>query len=197
MKKLKLALTLLTIAIMVAPFAYVIIAYRDNLIDLVLPPQLSNIGQSLGQSSGENPSSSSTSPINITGSDFQVPQIVGTPQYNPTTGDFSLAINATNPLSNKISVEQLSVQIESKDGSGLVGNISIPQSINIQPGESGIINVEGVIPQQLYNQINGQNTGNIDFNNIVLKNLDVTVGGIKVHIDQVDPDSIQSILGGS
>ena len=91
------------------------------------------------------------------------------------------------PLPNEISVEHLSVQIQSKDDSGLVGNISIPQQINIQPGESSIINVEGIIPQQLYNQINGQNTGNIDINNIVLKNLDVTVGGIKVHIDQVDP----------
>ena len=197
MNRVKLSLTLLTIAIIVGPFAYVAIAYRDNLIGLVLPPQLSNLGQSLSQNSGENPFSSSNSPINLTGSNFQVPQVVGTPQYNPATGDFNVAINATNPLSNKISVEQLSVQIESKDGSGLVGNISIPQAINIQPGESAIINIEGVIPQQLYNQINGQNTGNIDVNNIVLKNLDVTVGGVKVHIDQVDPASIQSILGGS
>ena len=197
MNKVKIALTLLTIAIIVGPFAYVAIAYSDNLIGLVLPPQFSNLGQSLSQNSGENPFSSSNSPINLTGSNFQVPQLVGTPQYNPATGDFSLAINATNPLSNEISVDQLSVQIQSKDDSGLIGNISIPQAINIQPGESAIINVEGVIPQQLYNQINGQNTGNIDFNNIVLKNLDVTVGGIKVHIDQVDPASIQSILGGS
>jgi hypothetical protein len=201
MKKLKLALTLLTIAIIVGPFAYVAIACSNNLIDLVLPPQLSNLGQSLSQNSGENPSSSSTgpstSPINLTGSNFQAPQIVGTPQYNPVTGDFSVAINATNPLSNKISVDQLSVQIQSKDNSSLIGNISIPQALNIQPGESAIINVEGVMPQQLYNQINGQNATNIDFNNIILKNLDVTVGGVKVHMDQVDPASLQSVLGGS
>ena len=57
MNKLKIALTLLTVAIMVGPFAYVAIAYRDNLIGLVLPPQFSNLGQSLGQNSGENPSS--------------------------------------------------------------------------------------------------------------------------------------------
>ena len=197
MNKVKLALTLLTIAIIVGPFAYVALAYRNNLIGLVLPPQFSNLGQSLGQNLGEYPSSSSTSPINITGSNFQVPQLVGTPQYNPATGDFNVAINATNPLPNEISVSQLSVQIQSKDNSSLVGNISIPQELNIQPGQSAIINIEGVIPQQLYNQISGQNTGNIDINNIVLKNLDVTVGGIKVHLDQFDPASIQSYLGGS
>jgi hypothetical protein len=196
MKKLKIALTLLTVAIIVGPFAYVLIAYHDNLVGLVLPPQFSNLGKSLGQSHGENPSSSSSNPINLTGTNFQVPQLVGIPQYNPVTGDFNVAINATNPLSNEISVDELSVQIQSKDGSGLIGNISIPQPINIKPGESSIINVEGVIPQQLYNQINNQNTGNLDFNNVVLKNLDVTVGGVKVHIDQVDQSSLQSALGG-
>ncbi len=196
MNKLKIALTLLTVAIVVGPFAYVAIAYRDNLIGLILPPQFSNLAKSMGQDSEQNPSSPSSNPINITGSNFQVPELVGTPQYDPVTGDFSLAINATNPLPNEISVEQLSVEIQSKDGSGLVGNISIPQQINIQPGESSIINVEGFIPQELYNQINAQNTGNIDINNIVLKNLDVTVGGVKVHLDQVDPASIQSMLGG-
>lgn len=196
MNKVKIALTILTVAIIVGPFAYVAIVYSNNLIGLVLPPQFSNLIRNVGQNSGQNPSSPSSNPINITGSNFQVPQLVGTPQYNPVTGDFNLAINATNPLPNEISVEQLSVQIQSKDDSGLIGNISIPQQINIQPGESSIINVEGVIPQQLYDQINGQNTGNIDVNNIVLKNLDVTVGGVKVHIDQVDPASIQSMLGG-
>jgi hypothetical protein len=196
MNKVKIILTLITIAIIVGPFAYVVIANGNNLVGLVLPPQFSNFGQSLGQNSGENPSFPSNNPINLTGSNFQVPQMVGTPQYDPVTGDFALAINATNPLPNKISVDQLSVQIQSKDNSGLVGNISIPTPINIQPGESAIINVEGVIPQQLYDQINGQNTGKIDVNNIILKNLDVTVGGIKLHLDQVDPASFQSALGG-
>jgi hypothetical protein len=200
MNKLKIALTLLTVAIIVGPFAYVLIAYSNNLPGLILPPQFSNliqnINQNPGQNTGQNPSSPSSNPINLTGSNFQVPQIVGTPQYNPATGDFNVAINATNPLPNEISVEQLSVEIQSKDNSGLLGNISIPQQINIQPGKSSIINVEGVIPQQLYNQINSQNTGNIDINNIILKNLDVTVGGIKVHLDQVDPSQIQSVLGG-
>ena len=197
MNKVKLALTLLTIAIIIGPFAYVAIAYRDNLINLVLPPQFSNLVQSLSQNSGENPSLPSTSPFNITGSNFPVLQLVGTSQYNPETRDFNIAINATNPLPNEISVDQLSVQIQSKDDSGLVGNISIPQAINIQPGESTLINIEGVIPQQLYNQIIGQNTSNIDFNNVLLKNLDATVGGVKIHIDLVDSASIQSILGGS
>jgi len=196
MNKVKIILTLITIAIIVGPFAYVVIANGNNLVGLVLPPQFSNLGQSLNQNSGENPSFSSNNPINLTDSNFQIPQLVGTPQYDPATGDFAVAINATNPLHNKISVDQLSVQIQSKDNSGLVGNISIPTPINIQPGESAIINIAGVIPQQLYDQINGQNTGKIDVNNIILKNLDVTVGGIKLHLDQVDPASIQSALGG-
>ena len=117
MNKVKIALTLLTIAIIVGPFAYVVIAYSDNLIGLVVPPQFSNLSQSLGQNlSGQNLSSSSNNPINLTGTNFQMPQVIGTPQYNPDTGAFNAAINVTNPLSNPISVDQASVPDPIKTG---------------------------------------------------------------------------------
>jgi hypothetical protein len=193
MNTVKIALTLLTIAITVGPLVYVVFIYRDNLVGLVLPPQFANLGQNLGQSMSNGNLSSSQ--FNITGSDFQMPQLVSAPQYNPDTGEFSLSLNVTNPLTNELSIDQLSVQIQSKDNNALVGNISIPQPINIQPGESSIINVTGIMPQDMFNQISGQNTGNIDVNNIILKNLNVVVGGIKIHFDEIDPSSIQSLGG--
>jgi hypothetical protein len=193
MNTVKIALTLLTIAITVGPLVYVVFIYRDNLVGLVLPPQFANLGQNLGQNMSNGNLSSSQ--FNITGSDFQMPQLVSAPQYNPDTGEFSLSLNVTNPLTNELSIDQLSVQIQSKDNNALVGNISIPQPINIQPGESSIINVTGIMPQDMFNQISGQNTGNIDVNNIILKNLNVVVGGIKIHFDEIDPSSIQSLGG--
>jgi hypothetical protein len=193
MNTVKIALTLLTIAITVGPLVYVVFIYRDNLVGLVLPPQFANLGQNLGQNMSNGNLSSSQ--FNITGSDFQMPQLVSAPQYNPDTGEFSLSLNVTNPLTNELSIDQLSVQIQSKDNNALVGNISIPQPINIQPGESSIINVTGIMPQDMFNQISGQNTGNIDVNNIILKNLNVVVGGIKIHLDEIDPSSIQSLGG--
>ena len=197
MNTVKIALTLLTIAITVGPLVYVVFIYRDNLIGLVLPPQFANLGQNLGQnmSNGNSSGNPLSSQLNITGSNFQMPKLVSNPQYNPDTGEFSLSVNVTNPLTNELSIDQLSVQIQSKDNNTLVGNISIPQPINIQPGESSIINVTGIMPQDMFNQISGQNTGNIDVNNIILKNLDVVVGGVKIHFDEIDPSSIQSIGG--
>jgi hypothetical protein len=189
MNTVKIALTLLTIAITVGPLVYVVFIYRDNLVGLVLPPQFANLGQNMSDGNF------SLSQLNITGSDFQMPQLVSDPQYNPDTGEFSLSVNVTNPLTNELSIDQLSVQIQSKDNNTLVGNISIPQPINIQPGESSIINVNGIMPQDMFNQISGQNTGNIDVNNIILKNLDVVVGGVKIHFDEFDPSSIQSLGG--
>jgi len=197
MNTVKIALTLLTIAITVGPLVYVVFIYRDNLIGLVLPPQFANLGQNLGQnmSNGNSSGNPLSSQLNITGSNFQMPKLVSNPQYNPDTGEFSLSVNVTNPLTNELSIDQLSVQIQSKDNNALVGNISIPQPINIQPGESSIINVTGIMPQDMFNQISGQNTGNIDVNNIILKNLNVVVGGIKIHFDEIDPSSIQSLGG--
>ena len=197
MNTVKIALTLLTIAITVGPLVYVVFIYRDNLVGLALPPQFANLVQNLGQniSDGNSSGNPSSSQLNITGSNFQMPKLVSNPQYNPDTGEFSLSVNVTNPLTNELSIDQLSVQIQSKDNNALVGNISIPQPINIQPGESSIINVTGIMPQDMFNQISGQNTGNIDVNNIILKNLNVVVGGIKIHFDEIDPSSIQSLGG--
>jgi len=202
MNKAKLALTLLTIAITVGPFLYVVFIYRDNIVGIMLPPQLANVGQNATQNLSENVlggnsgNQSSFNMTEITGSNFQMPQLLNNTQYNPDTGDLSLSVNLTNPLANAISIDQFSVQIESKDNSSLVGNISIPQSINIQPGANSIINVTGIMPQDLYNQISGQNSGNIDVNSFVLKNLNVDVGGLKLHFDEIDPSSFLS-QGGS
>ena len=206
MNKMKIALTLLTIAILVGPFAYILIEYRDNLFGLVLPPQFSSLTQGSLQNisegvSGGNSSGTSSflDSLNINQSSIQVPQIVGTPQYNPDTGAFNLAINTTNPLTEPVSISQLSMQIQSNDNTSLIGNISIPQSINIQPGQSDVINVTGTIPQNMFNQIVGQisgnSTGNINIDDFSIKNLNVTVDGVQMHFDEIDPSNFQSQLG--
>jgi hypothetical protein len=168
------------------------------MLGLVLPPQFSNIGQNIGQSgqsiSGETSSSNPLESFGINISDVKMPQLMGEPHYNPDTGQLDLAINATNPSTTPISVEQLSVQILSKNDSSLVGTISIPQAINIQPGQSAVINISGVIPEELYKQLGGQG-GNVDLNNIEFKNFDAIVAGVKIHFDEFDPSTFLGVSG--
>ena len=186
MDKVKLALTILSIAIIIVPLALEVYTYKDNLEGLVLPPQIQNLmnGSSNGASSGVQSSVSPSLP------NFQIPQPVGQPQYNPTTGALSYPFNFTNPLSTQLSFSQLSAQVATEDGTP-IGNVSIPQAITIAPGANSIITAVGNLNPAMVNQLAAQyQSGTL---NIALNNVNVVVGGINVHIDHIDAGSISSL----
>ena len=183
MNKVKILLTLLTIAITVGPLIYVVLIYQDNLPGLVMPPQIQNLTN--GDTSG------------VLSSQITPPTAAGNAQYNPDTGAFSYPINFTNPLTTQISIDQVSAQLKSKDDNALLGSINMDQPINIAPGQSAIINATGNISQDTLNQLNAQyQAGTLNLNNLELENVNVVVGGVTLHLDQVDLGSIQSTLTG-
>ena len=152
---MKIALTLISIAIVVGPLVGVLLVYRDNLMGLVLPPEIKDL------SSNSNKDSSSVSKfLNI--SVLQLPTLAGQPYYNQQTGAFSYPINFTNPLSTEISVDQISAEIKSKNSNIILGNISITQPIKIAPGANGIINATGILDPATVNQLKDQYSGNME-----------------------------------
>ena len=173
MDKVKIALTILSILIVIGPLAGITYTYRDNLLGLVVPPQIKSLV------SGGNSTGSQSQP------QFQTPQIVGQPQYNAQTGAFALSFNFTNPLTNGISIDNLSAEITSADYSVSLGNISLSQPINIASGETSIINISGILSPQAISQLEAQNPG-VNGINISLENLNVEIAGITVHMDQVN-----------
>jgi hypothetical protein len=175
MDKVKIALTILSIAIVVGPLAGMLIIYRDNLAGLVLPPEIENATN--GQVG------------NLAVSNFVAPTLASEPQYNPDTGAFNVDFNFTNPLSNQISVEQFSADLKSRDTNIDLGNIVLNQPIDIAPGENGIIDVGGILNQDTINQIKAQyeDTGYI---NVVLENVNAQVAGVSFHLDQLDLGSL-------
>ena len=172
MDKVKIALTMLSILIVIGPLAGVAYVYRDNLLGLVIPPQVKSLV------SGGNSAGSQSQP------QFQTPQLVGQPQYNAQTGAVTVSFNFTNPLTNQISIDQLSAEVISEDGVSL-GNISINQQIQMTPGETSTINVSGILNQNAISQFEAQNPG-VSGINISLANLNVDVAGVNVHMDQVN-----------
>ena len=172
MDKVKLALTVLSILIVIVPLAGAAFVYRDNLLGLVLPPQIKSL------ISGGGSTGSQSQP------DFQPPQPVGQPQYNPQTGALTISFNVTNPLSNQISVNNLSAQVQSQDGASL-GSISLNQPVQIAPRETSTINVPGVLSQNAISQFEAQNPGATSIN-LSLANLNVNFAGVTVQKDQVN-----------
>ncbi len=182
MDKLKIALTLLSIAIAVGPIAGMLCVYRDNLPGLVLPPQIQNLIN--GGNSVTDQSSQSLG-------QFQMPQPVGQPQYDPNTGAFSYPLNFTNPLKVELSLQQFSADVYSENNQ-LLGNISINQPININPGDNAIINATGNLSQDAINQLSAKYLGDGNLN-IALENVSVTVDGVNVHVDHIDAGSIPTL----
>jgi len=176
MEKVKIALIILSIAIVIGPLAGMALIYRDNLAGMVLPPEISNMAN--GQIG------------NVTASNFVAPTLASEPQYNPNTGALSVSLSFTNPLSNQISVEQFSADIKSKDNNIPLGNISLADPINIAPGENGIIDVAGNLSPELINQIQTkyQDNGRV---NVVIENIDAVVAGVHFHLGSFDVGSIQ------
>jgi len=192
--RVKFALTILSIMIIVVPLVVEVYVYKDNLEGLVLPPQIKDLmngGNNGNSGSFTNPQSSASSSL----PNFQMPQPVGQPQYDPATGAFSYPFNFTNPLSTQLSLTQLSAQVVTEDGTP-IGNISIPQTISIAPGANAIIAVVGNLNTEEVNQLAAQyQSGNL---NIALNNVNVVVGGVSIHMDHIDAGSIsdlQSLAG--
>lgn len=168
MNKLKIFLTLLTVAITVIPIASVVLAYQDNLLGLVIPPEVMNMA---------NGSSS------VVNSQFQPPQSVGDPQYNPETKTATFTFNFTNPLSTPITINTLEAGIVSHDDGTFLGNVSIDKPLILAPGQTADITALGKLSDQAINQIErlhpSQNYINIDFSN-----LNVDMAGVKIQVDR-------------
>ena len=172
MDKVKIALTVLSILIVIGPLSGAAFVYRDNLVGLVVPPQVKSLV------SGGDSTGSQSQP------QFQPPQLVGQPQYNAQTGAFTVSFNFTNPLTNEVSIDKLSAEVQSEEGGVSLGNISLSQPMQITPGETSIINVSGILNQNAISQFEAQNPG-VNGINISLANLNVDVAGVTVHMDQV------------
>jgi hypothetical protein len=194
MKKLKIFLTLLSVLIIVIPIAFEVVLYRDNLLGLIVPPEMINLvnGDSRNGDSGNllNSSDNGSSLISGNGdisrllsSGFELPQLVGEPQYNPDTNTLSFTFNFTNPLKTSIAVDKLEAGIVSHDGGVFLGNVSLAKPLRLEPGQTiDITALDALSPEAInYYKTNviGQNSTNLDF-----VNLNVDVAGITLHVDR-------------
>ncbi len=182
MDKVKIALTILTIAIMVGPLVCVTLLYRDNLLGLVIPPELINLA-----------SNDDTSNDTSLAYDINPPTPAGDPQYFPENKSYTFAYNFTNPFTDSISVDAFSAAIYSKEGVFL-GNASLTNPMQIGAGENGIVDISGSLTEEAISYIKNNYSGsNINTVNVTLRNIDIDAAGLQVHLDQLPPDMIGSI----
>jgi hypothetical protein len=186
MEKVKFALTILSIAIIVVPLAVEVYAYINDPVGMVIPPQIASLmnsnssGDNSGQQMPQTAQESSTQ--NQTLPNFQFPQLVGQPQYDPSTGAFSCSFNFTNPLTTQISLQQFSAEVVGENNV-LLGNVSIT-SVNVAAGANAVVPLTGTLSQSAVNQLEAEyQSGSL---NVSLKNVNMDLGGVTVHIDELN-----------
>jgi len=179
MNKLKIFLALLTIAITVTPIALEALLYRDNLLDLIVPPEITN----MFKGNNSNANGKSTNGINLLNSQLELPQPVGEPQYNPETKTISYTFNFTNPMESPIEVNTLQASIVSHDDGVFLGNITIDKPLKLEPGQTANITANGILSDEAINYLKTksttQNSINVDF-----VNLNVDLAGLQLQLDK-------------
>ena len=178
MKKLKIFLTLLTIAIAVTPIVIEVILYGDNLIDLIIPPEITDIINGNSNSNVDNNNFN-----NLLNSQFELPQPVGEPQFNPETKTIAYTFNFTNPLQTPIEVDKLQAGIISHNDNFFIGNLTIDKPIKMDPKQTSNITAIVKLSDDAINYFNSksetQNSINLDF-----VNLNVDLAGIQLQLEK-------------
>jgi hypothetical protein len=178
MKKLKIILILLTIAITLTPIALEVLLYQDNLLDLIIPPQITNL-----VNSSSNSNEKSIDGNSLLNPQFELPQPVGEPQYNPETKTISYTFNFTNPLQTPIELDKLQAGMVSHNDGIFLGNVTINKPLRLDPGQTVDITALGILSDDAINYLKSQsatqNSINLDF-----VNLNVDLSGIQLQLDK-------------
>ncbi len=176
MKKVKILLSILSVIIIVAPIAAEVLIYQNNLIGLVIPPEITNL------LNGDNISGNiGTVTGDIASTPFEPPMLVGEPQYFPENHTVKFTYNFTNPLSTEIKVTTLQAEVVCHEHGFSLGNVSIDPA-TLEPGQTIDITAFGVLSdaalKHIATQHAGQSSINADF-----KNLDVEMAGVTIQMD--------------
>jgi hypothetical protein len=179
MKKLKIILLFLTIAITITPIVIEVLLYRDNLLDLIIPPEIANIVNNQSSNSNEKGINGN----NLLNPEFELPKPVGEPQYNPETKTVSYTFNFTNPLQTTLEIDELQAGLVSHNDGFFLGNITINKPLKLDPGQTVDITALGILSDDAINYLKSQsanqNSINLDF-----VNLNVDLSGIQLQLDK-------------
>ena len=196
MNKPKWILRTITVCCAILPLLFTVLAYQDNLLGLIVPSQIIDVMSGNDQVMQEIlPDFSNMSNVEpIFNDDFQ---------FNPENGTFSLSINLTNPLDTPVSFNSLSTTVTDENGT-ILGTINLGNPMTLVPDKISTIPIEGAFSQELISLL--QNSGidptepnfnpenmeeiGLDINNIHLTNVNIDIGGIQIHIDELNPNEL-------
>jgi hypothetical protein len=167
MDKIRLLLTLITIAIIAVPIVGMLLAYQDNLLGLFIPPEMNQIANDL-----------------MSGGDLDELALepVGPPQYDEATRTFSVTFQFKNSFPVDITVKSLSGDIECVNHSFPLGNAHLSEPVSIDRGETGTLMVLFTWTDEAINHC-GNLHGDEELVDVVLVDFAVDISGIQIQME--------------
>jgi len=169
MDKIRLILTLITIAIVVVPIVGMLLAYQGNLLGLFIPPEITEIADNLGGEGGS-------------GSGLEPPTMVGEPEYDEATNTFSVTFQFENPFPIDITVKSLSGPIECADHGFPLGTAHLSAPVSIDAGETGTLTVLCTWTDEAIAHC-GTSHENENLVDVVLVGFTLDISGVQIQTD--------------
>jgi len=152
MDKVRLALVLITIAITVGPILGIVLAYRDNLPGLVVPPELDQIMNDL-----DNDFANPTQPGGSGNDIFPQPLSPEDIQYDPASRTFTFTTSFKNPL--PLDLNSMSGNLECDEHRFALGTISLKSPSKIKAGETVTASFTGQWSETALNHFEAEHAG--------------------------------------
>ena len=196
MDKVKWTLRTITLCCVILPLLFTVLAYQDNLIGLMVPPQIKDA------MSGNSQPMQEILPDFSNMSNF-APTFNNDFHFNSADGTFGFSMNLESPLETPITFNSFNLTVTDENGTSL-GTINLGNALNLIPGKNSTIPIKGTVSPELvillqdnginltdphFNPENFEKIGS-DFTNIHFTNVNIDVGGISIHLDQLNPNEL-------
>jgi len=168
MDKVRLILTLVSIAIVVGPIAVMLIAYQDNLSELLIPPEINEIADNL---------------LSGGGGQFEAPTQLNS-TYDAPSRTVTLTFQFKNPFSFPVTVNSMSGSMAcDKHDDFPLGNATLKEPVSVGAGETATVTVLGTWTEEAVDHFQAAHAGEKKII-VELRNLAMDVSGIKIQTNE-------------
>lgn len=169
--KVRLILTAITIIINVVPVVGVLLMNQNNLVGLIIPPEINTIVNDVVVP--EEQLQEALGNITFVGS-----------QYDAASRTTTITFEVTNPLQFDMIVDAMSADVRCDEHDFPLGHATINNPVAISAGETVEIDVAGTWTQEALHHFLTAHAGakNVD---VELTEISVTVNGISIQTDEV------------
>jgi hypothetical protein len=190
MQAVGIILVLISIGTIVAPIGVVAYTYRDNLLQLVVPPQLDDVmNGGIFSNNVTNINNSDLGNSTDLNSGFVAPVIVNQ-QIDKVARTLTLTVNFTNTFTFNLDLNQFSADVVCSQHNFQLGSVQLSNPVVIDAGQTAQLFITGAWSQDAENHFTSDHPGAASID-VKLVNITIDVNGIT--IQQTEPVSIGSV----